>query len=124
MRLPHCVPLASAPPLDLHLNILLLCIEQYCFCVLNAPNLQVLARPRHVSMDNLIAAAAIYNSLYSLPDDQGGGVCATFQIVSLSGWVGFLFHAYFAMFRFNMQFVRCLTQVSRRPKRAGVQGSA
>jgi hypothetical protein len=51
---------------------------------------QVLARPRHVSMGNLTAAAAIYNSLYALPDDQGGGVCATFQIVSLSGWVRFV----------------------------------
>ena len=38
-------------------------------------------------MDNLTAAAAIYNSLYALPEEQGGGVCATFQIVSLSGWV-------------------------------------
>jgi NADH dehydrogenase [ubiquinone] 1 alpha subcomplex assembly factor 5 len=49
--------------------------------------LQVLARPRHVPADNLIAAAAIYNALYALPDSEGGGVSATFQIVSLSGWV-------------------------------------
>jgi hypothetical protein len=49
--------------------------------------LQVLARPRSVSLDTLTAAAAIYNSLYALPPDEGGGVCATFQVVSLSGWV-------------------------------------
>ena len=55
------------------------------------PVLQVLARPRHVALDNLVAAAAIYNSLYSVPRDEGGGVYATFQIVSLSGWVSVSF---------------------------------
>ncbi len=53
---------------------------------------QVLARPRHVSIDNLTAAAAIYNSLYAVPEEEGGGVCATFQIVSLSGWVSICCH--------------------------------
>jgi hypothetical protein len=53
---------------------------------------QVLARPRHVSLDNLTAAAAIYNSLYAVPEEEGGGVFATFQIVSLSGWVGVCCH--------------------------------
>ncbi len=56
-------------------------------CVELGPVLQVLARPRHVALDNLVAAAAIYNSIYSVPQDEGGGVYATFQIVSLSGWV-------------------------------------
>ncbi len=25
--------------------------------------------------------------MYTLPQEEGGGVCATFQVVSLSGWV-------------------------------------
>jgi hypothetical protein len=90
------------------------------FCALNGPFPQVLLRPRHVSMDNLIAAAAIYNSLYSLPDDQGGGVCATFQIVSLSGWVRCLPRDLLLFFCIEIRLIRCRMQASRRPKRAAV----